>query len=131
MLKEHVRARVPKCLGKESRYLLPLRNPPFFGNLSHLLPNKVAQRFSHKSVRVNICPWPLVRRRWEEARRQRAKVGEFGFGSGESSKVGGTDNTLHQATRSSCLVLKSPTVMILFLKYEDQFFINTILKGLV
>lgn len=55
MLKEHVRARVPKCLGKESRYLVPLRNPPFFGNLSHLLPSKVAQRFSHKSVRVNIC----------------------------------------------------------------------------
>lgn len=63
MLKEHVRARVPKCLGKESRYLLPLRNPPFFGNLSHLLPNKVAQRFSHKSVRVNIClPAPLVKK---------------------------------------------------------------------
>lgn len=42
---------------------MPLRNPPFFGNLSHLLPNKVAQRFSHKSVRVNIClPAPLVKK---------------------------------------------------------------------
>lgn len=61
MLKEHVRAQVLKCLGKESRYLLPLRNPPFFGNLSHPLPNKTAQRFSHKSVRVNIYSCPLVK----------------------------------------------------------------------
>lgn len=61
MLKEHVRAQVLKCLGKESRYLLPLRNPPFFGNLSHPLPNKTAQRFSHKSVRVNIYPCPSVK----------------------------------------------------------------------
>lgn len=61
MLKEHVRAQVLKCLGKESRYLLPLRNPPFFDNLSHPLPNKTAQRFSHKSVRVNIYPCPWVR----------------------------------------------------------------------
>lgn len=61
MLKEHVRAQVLKCLDKESRYLLPLRNPPFFGNLSHPLPNKTAQRFSHKSVRVNIYPCPSVK----------------------------------------------------------------------
>lgn len=59
MLKEHVRARVPKCLSKESRYLLPLRNPSFFDNLSHLLPNKMGERFSHKSVSVNIYPCPL------------------------------------------------------------------------
>lgn len=62
MLKEHVRAQVLKCLGKESRYLLPLRNPPFFGNLSHPLPSKTAQRFSHKSVRVNVYPCPSVKR---------------------------------------------------------------------
>jgi len=70
-------------LGKESRYLLPLRNPPFFGNLSHLLPNKMAQRFSHKSVRVNIYPCPLVKRKGRGTDREggrqgrREKVGEF------------------------------------------------------
>lgn len=55
-LKEHVRAQVPKRLGKKRRCLLLLRNPPFFSNLSHLLPNKMVQRFSHKCVRVNIYP---------------------------------------------------------------------------
>lgn len=63
---------------KRAATSLPLRNPPFFGNLSHLLPNKMAERFSHKSVRVNIYPCPLVKKRGEKVREC------FGFESKEA-----------------------------------------------
>lgn len=45
------------------------------GNLSHLFTNQMAQKFSHKFVRVNIYPCPMVKRLRGVERRRRKREG--------------------------------------------------------